>query len=75
LFAKDLAYVIDNMPEGTEIQRSQKTVMIGIQTQYTRSSANLDKINKLKDYLTVLDQRRGTNWHALFPWLDQDFSV
>lgn len=75
LFAQEFEYIVNRMPEDTEIQRSQKTAMIGIQTRYARSSANLQKIQQLKDYLTILDQRRDTNWHALFPWPDQDFSV
>ena len=28
-----------------------------------------NRIKDLKNYLTLLDQRRNTNWRQTFPWL------
>ena len=42
-----------------------------IRRTINKQQKNLEKINKLKTYLSKLDQRRGTNWKQTFPWLDQ----
>ena len=75
VFADDFIEIARLMPEDTDIQRSQKMLMQGIQTRYSQSVLNLKKINQLKSYLDILDQRRKTNWRVLFSWLDQDFSI
>jgi hypothetical protein len=75
VFADDFIEIARLMPEDTDIQRSQKMLMQGIQTRYSQCVLNLKKINQFKSYLDILDQRRKTNWRVLFSWLDQDFST
>lgn len=41
----------------------------GIFTEIEQSPAQPERIQQLKDMLTKLDQRRGTNWQQTFPWL------
>jgi hypothetical protein len=69
----DLAFqqTIDLMPTDTEIQRNHKQLMEGIHSKSNMCQNDLIKINELKDYLTELDSRRGTNWKQTFPWLEQ----
>lgn len=73
MFVHDFDTILSLMPEDTDIQRNQKSAMQGIATRIKNSTANPDRIEKLKTYLDILDQRRGTNWRVLFPWLNQNF--
>jgi organic radical activating enzyme len=73
VFADDFIKILSLMPEDTNIQRSQKIAMQGIQNKYSQCQHSPQKINHFKSYLDILDQRRKTNWRVLFPWLDQDF--
>ena len=41
----------------------------GIFNEIDKSPANPEKIKQLKERLTLLDSRRGTNWKETFPWL------
>ena len=41
----------------------------GIVQQIKGSTKNQSKINDLKNYLSILDTRRNTDWKKLFPWL------
>jgi hypothetical protein len=75
VFDEDFEKILALMPEDTEIQRSQKSMMNGIAESLKNTDINLEKIKRYKQYLDLLDQRRGTNWRALFSWLDKDFSV
>ena len=75
VFDKDFEKILKLMPEDTDIQRSQKSMMAGIAESIEKTDINVEKINHLKQYLDQLDQRRHTNWRALFGWLDQDFSL
>jgi hypothetical protein len=61
------------MPEDSPTQKNQKQAMLGIFQKQQNLKNNVEKINNLKEYLSMLDLRRGTNWQRLFPWLDKDF--
>lgn len=41
----------------------------GIFNEIEKSPADYEKIQKLKDQLTLLDSRRNTDWKKTFPWL------
>lgn len=75
IFKEDMEKILDLMPESTPVQQAQKKHMSGIAKRISQSRLSPEKINNLKIYLTKLDQRRGTNWPALFPWLDQEIPV
>lgn len=74
-FAQDFERILELMPNNTPIQQAQYRAMQGIATASRASKNNITQIEKLKEYLTILDQRRNTNWRAHFAWLDKDFSV
>jgi len=62
---------INLMPTDTFLQQGHKQTMTGIAIQSCACVSDPLKINQLKDYLDLLDQRRGTNWRNTFPWLEQ----
>lgn len=75
VFAKDFEKILELMPQHTTVQKAQHQAMQGIATTSLSSKNNTDQINKLKQYLSTLDQRRNTHWPSHFAWLNQDFSV
>jgi len=75
VFKNDFQRIIDLMPDDSDIQQNQKGAMIGIATKHSQCKNNPHEIDNLKNYLSVIDSRRNTNWRLLFPWLDKEFSV
>ena len=73
VFEEDFAKIIDAMPKDTDDDCAVLDHMEGIGRQIANAPRNVAAINGLKDYLTEIDRRRGTNWKELFPWLDQDW--
>lgn len=73
LFKADFELILSLMPDDTDIQKKQKSAMQGIATAVSKSRVNVSRIERLKTYLDTLDQRRGTDWRILFPWLNQNF--
>jgi hypothetical protein len=61
------------MRDTTDSEKSAKQHMQGIAGQISAAPRNIPLINGLKDYLTEIDRRRGTNWTVLFPWLNQEW--
>lgn len=53
--------------EGNE---GYKQYVRGIFNEIDASPAQPDKIQKLKDRLSLLDSRRSTDWRKTFPWLN-----
>ena len=41
----------------------------GIFNEIENSPSQPDRIKDLKEFLTLMDQRRGTDWTKTFPWL------
>ncbi len=72
VFDEDLQRAIALMPTVTDAQQNSKRHLKGIASAINNSVADPVKIQYLRDYLTILDKRRGTSWHELFPWLKQD---
>lgn len=75
MFNNDFKTILSLMPEDNDVQKNQKLAMQGIADRMSESTTNVEKIERFKNYLDDLDRRRGTNWRALFPWLDKDFIV
>ena len=73
VFEQDFEQILAAMRENTDMERSAKHHMEGIGRQIAAAPRNIELINGLKDYVTELDRRRGTQWQELFPWLDQDW--
>ena len=74
VFEQGFTDILFQMRETNPMERSAREHMQGIARQIATSTRNVAMINGLKDYLTEIDRRRGTNWRQLFPWLDRDFS-
>jgi len=69
IFRDDLAKVIKLMPDTTETAISTRRQMESISITLNVSTKDDNKIRELKEYLTLLDHRRNTNWQNTFPWL------
>jgi len=69
IFKEDLEKTLALMPDQSEHEQLTRLQMLSIYTTLQKSTIDLEKIIKLKNYLTVLDQRRKTNWQTTFPWL------
>jgi organic radical activating enzyme len=74
VFDQDFVEILKIMRVGTQSEQSAHQHMQGIAQQIAAAPRNITLINGLKDYLTELDRRRGTDWRLLFPWLDQAWS-
>jgi len=73
VFEEDFIKICAALPNHTEYDQVVVDHMAGIGRQIANSPRNVLMINGLKEYLTEIDRRRGTNWRELFPWLDQDW--
>ena len=73
LFDKEFARVLELMPTNNATQLAQKEAMTGIATTAAKTLNNIVRINELKNFLSELDRRRGTDWRTVFTWLDQNF--
>jgi hypothetical protein len=71
VFEEDFEKIIAAMPNHTVHDQVVVDHMAGIGRQIATTPRNVVAIIGLKDYLTEIDRRRGTNWKTLFPWLDQ----
>lgn len=67
--------IIKLMPDEEPYQKAQKEHMIGLANAQKDQLPDIIRIQKLQKYLDLLDQRRNTNWRAVFPWLSEDFIV
>lgn len=70
-FKNDLDKVLSLMSEELEFERANKEHMKGVIDSLRPFSPNKEKIGYLKEYLTELDRRRGTDWISIFPWLNE----
>jgi hypothetical protein len=69
IFRDDLAKVIELMPSVSDTDISTRKQMESIAITLNASIKDDNKIQDLKQYLTLLDHRRNTNWQNTFPWL------
>lgn len=73
VFEDDFAAALAAMPEGDAEYANAKEYLLGISKEFTGGERNVARINELKEYLTEMDRRRGTNWHETFPWLNKEW--
>ena len=74
IFQDDFARAIALKPDATAEEISSKNYLKGIATQSHNPGPNTKEIAKLFDFLNTLDQRRGTFWPSVFPWLVDEFA-
>lgn len=46
----------------------------GIFNEIDSTESNITHLISLKDFMDKMDDRRGTNWRSLFPWLEEVFN-
>lgn len=69
IFDQDFNKILQLMSDKTETDRAVKLQIQSIADTLKKSLKDENKIKDLKNYLTLLDQRRNTNWKQTFPWL------
>ena len=75
-------YIFDSEVFKDIIQRCKKIFIVknsadlaikqriwGVESRLQKSKESTEKIKELKEYLSVLDKRRNTDWKKTFPWL------
>ena len=70
-FDKDFEKALQLLHVGSDHAQGIYDSLESIMKTINRQQKNSQKIKKLKDYLSALDQRRGTDWKDIFPWLAQ----
>jgi hypothetical protein len=50
---------------------NRKIYLEGISNQIVNHEVDQVRLNRLCTYLDKIDQRRGTNWKELYPWLNK----
>ena len=71
IFEHSFDEILQMMPRNTDSENNNWEHMNSIKTKIAKSRRDPGKIQLLKNYLETLDQRRGTNWQQIFPWLTE----
>lgn len=70
IFDDDIEAILNLMPADNEENRMAYSYMQGIFNRIPQQS-DPDLIKQMFVYLNEKDRRRGTNWRAIFPWLEE----
>lgn len=73
IFQQDFARALELKPSITPEETASKNYLAGIAQQSVSRGPNPAEIQKLYDFLTEMDRRRGTSWAETFPWLKIEF--
>ena len=72
LFKEDFDRILKTMRNETWDEKHAYTMMDGIIKQILAEAEVIpEEIDKLVCYLDELDERRGTNWKSVYPWLQK----
>lgn len=74
IFSEAFARAIDLKPSLTEEQKKSRHYLMGIARQSASRGPNVEEIHKLFKFLNTIDNRRNTDWTAIFPWLIDEFA-
>lgn len=69
-WAEDIEKISKIAPIETDLDKITKKYLLGQFDQITNEEPNQFWIKKLKNFLDQLDQRRGTDWRKIYPYLD-----
>lgn len=69
MFEKDFDMILSLMPTDTEENTMAHRYMSAISNRIMQHEADQDAIDDLFVFLREKDRRRGTDWQAIFPWL------
>ena len=73
-FRSQLQRLTQQFPISTPWDQHTKSRLDGIVRMLDCSSADVDRLQMLKQTLNMVDQRRGTDWKKLWPEIDQYFN-
>jgi hypothetical protein len=74
IFVQDFERALALKPVDLPEQISSMEYLRGIAKQSASTGPRLDQIQKMYDFLTEMDRRRGTKWQEVFPWLVDEFN-
>jgi hypothetical protein len=74
IFQEDFAHALTLKPNTTPEQQSSRNYLAGIAQQSASKGPDLQKIQRLFDFLNEMDHRRNTHWPTVFPWLVNEFA-
>ena len=67
---KDLENIVKLMPTDSKQDKLAMAYMQGQFRQITNNDPDMILVKQLKSFLSLLDQRRNTNWREVYPYLD-----
>jgi hypothetical protein len=73
IFQTDFDRALELKPTDTPEACSSREYLAGIARQSASGEPRVEAIQKLFDFLTEMDRRRGTSWSRTFPWLINEF--
>jgi hypothetical protein len=68
-FDQPLAEVVDLLPQRSRWETANLEYLRGVWKTINATPHSPALISELKAFLDEIDRRRGTDWHATFPWL------
>jgi organic radical activating enzyme len=71
VFDKDFEHVLNLMTGTSSDEATAYKYMQGIANEIETHDMNTVEVKKLFVFLNEKDQRRNTNWHTTFPWLEK----
>lgn len=74
IFRNDFDLAVALKPNSTPEEIASRQYLQGIALQSCSTGANIKEITNLFNTLNTLDQRRGTHWPSVFPWLVAEFA-
>lgn len=75
IFGSDLKPFIDKLNDSL-VKSSWKDAsayIAGFGNMIVSTEPDLEKLQRLKNYLNRLDQRRGQSWRSVYPWMEKSF--
>lgn len=74
IFRDDFNRALELVPENDDHNKNVKRYLSGIAKQSSiQNKPNVSQVLKLKTFLEEIDRRRKTDWHVVFPWLENEF--
>ena len=67
---KDIKKILEQMPDKTDREKIARNYLEGSFSQIKNADIKQDQLKTLHYFLDQLDQRRGTNWRKIYPYLD-----
>lgn len=75
IFGSDLKPFIDKLNDSLAKSpwKDASAYIAGFGNMIVSTEPDLEKLQRLKNYLNRLDQRRGQSWRSVYPWMEKSF--